>query len=51
MAPDVDAIAVVANGAGDAANFVAGLEHNGMHFRAAKKLQRGRKPRGAGANE
>ena len=51
MPPDVDAVAVMPDGARDAANFVAGLEHNGMHVRTAKKLQGGREPRGPGADE
>ena len=51
MAANVDAIAVVPDGARDATDLVAGLEHNGMHIRTAKKLQGGREPRGPGADE
>ena len=51
MPANVDAIAVVADGARDAANLVAGLEHDGMHIRTAEKLQGGREPRGPGADE
>jgi hypothetical protein len=48
---DIDAIAVVANGTGDPTNLVAGLKNDGMHIGSAKKLERGREPRGAGADE
>ncbi len=51
MPPNVDAIAVVADGARDATNLVAGFQDDGMHIRSTKKLKRGREPRGAGADE
>jgi hypothetical protein len=51
MPPNIDSIAVMPDGAGDATYFVAGLEHNGMHVRTAKELQGGCEPRGAGTDE
>ena len=51
MPSDIDAIAVVADGTRDTTNLVAGFKHYWMHIRSAKKLKRGREPRGAGADE
>ncbi len=51
MPADVDAVAVVPDGARDATDLVAGLEHDGMHIGTAKELQGGREPRGPGADE
>ncbi len=51
MATNIDTISIVANGARDATDLVAGLQHNGVHIRAAEKLQGGREAGGAGADE
>lgn len=42
MATDIHSVAVVADGPREAADLVAGLEHNGNHITAPEKLQRGR---------
>ena len=51
MPSDVDTVAVMPDSARDATNLVAGLEHNGMHVRTAKKFQGSREARGPGTDE
>src|ERR1700744_5280692 len=51
MAPDVDAVPVVPDGARNATDVMAGLNDDGVHIGTAKKLQGGCEPRGAGAYE
>ncbi len=51
MATNVDAVPIVPDGARNAADLAARLEHNGMHIRTAKKLQSGRETRRAGADK
>ena len=47
---NVHAIALVAHRAGNAADLVRSLEHDGLDVRAAKQLERGRKARGTGSD-
>ena len=51
VAADVDAVAVVVDGPGDAADFVRGLEHDDLHRTPAQDLQRRGQPRRAGADD
>jgi hypothetical protein len=51
MAADVHAIAVVANGAGDAANALGGFQNNGVNVGAALQFKSGREAGGTGTND
>jgi len=46
MPPNVDTVAVMPDGARDAANLMAGLEHNGMYIGTAKEFQGSVSPAG-----
>ncbi len=50
VAADVHAVALVADGARDAADLIAGFEHNGMDIRMPLQLQCRRQPGGTGAD-
>ena len=51
MTADVNAISIVAYGARNATNLVAGFDHNRMNVGAAEKLESSGKPGRAGSDQ